>query len=73
MRRKYFVGIRPGGTRSVFYMAVVEPTREMCPQYSAVIGPFRSKQGAEFMAEHGANNPHVQCVADAERIAREVK
>lgn len=72
MRRKYFVGIRPGGTRSVFFMAVVEPTREQCPQYIAVIGPFRTKRGAQFMAEQGANNPHVQNVADAERIAKQI-
>jgi hypothetical protein len=72
MRRKYYVGIRPGAQRAVFYMAVLAPTPELCPQYSAVIGPFRTKRGAQFMAEHGAGNPHVQCVADAERIAREV-
>jgi hypothetical protein len=72
MRRKYFVGIRSDGTRSVFYMAVVEPTQEMCPQYSAVIGPFRTKRGAEFMRDHGAGNPHCQTVADAERIAKQI-
>jgi hypothetical protein len=27
-------------------------------------------RGARFMAEHGRGNPHVQTVADAERIAR---
>lgn len=54
MRRKYYVGIRPGAQRAVFYMAVLAPTPELCPQYSAVIGPFRTKRGAQFMAEHGA-------------------
>lgn len=72
MRRKYFVGIRPSGIRAVFYMAVVEPTREMCPKYSAVIGPFRTKRGAEFMRDHGAGNPHCQTVRDAERIAKHI-
>jgi len=70
MRRTYYVGIRPEGTRHVFYMAVVQPTQELCPQYSSVIGPFRTKRGAQFMATYGANNPHVQCVRDAERIAK---
>lgn len=71
-RKRYFVGIRPNSTRAVFYMAVVEPTKEMCPQYNAVIGPFRTKRGAEFMRDHGANNPHVQTVQDAERIAKQI-
>ena len=70
MRKHYYVGVRES-KRSVFYMAVVEPTQEMCPQYSAVIGPFRTKKAAYLMAEYGANNPHMQTVADAERIARE--
>jgi len=39
-------------------------------QYLAVIGPFRTKAGAEFMANNGWNNPHCQCVADAERLAK---
>ena len=37
--------------------------------YGAVIGPFRTKAGARFMAMYGYNNPHLQCVADAERMA----
>jgi hypothetical protein len=69
---KYYVGIRPNASRAVFSMAVVEPTKEMCPQYSAVIGPFRTKRGAKFMAEHGANNPHCQTVREAERIAKQI-
>jgi hypothetical protein len=70
--KRYYVGIRPNSTRAVFYMAVVEPTKEMCPQYNAVIGPFRTKRGAEFMRDHGANNPHCQTVRDAERIAKQI-
>jgi hypothetical protein len=38
--------------------------------YNGVIGPFRTKRGAEFMRDHGAGNPHCQCVADAERLAK---
>jgi len=37
--------------------------------YAAVIGPFRTKRGQEFMAKHGAHNPHCRCVADAERLS----
>lgn len=68
--KRYYIGVRES-KRSVFYMAVVEPTKEMCPQYNAVIGPFRTRKAAYLMAEYGANNPHMQTVADAERIAQE--
>ena len=47
------------------------PTKKDTPQYSAVVGPFRTKRAALFMRDCGVNNPHVQCVADAERIAKE--
>src|SRR5690348_17115800 len=67
--KRYYVGLKPNGVRAVFYMAVVEPTQEMCPQYNAVIGPFRTKRGAEFMAKYGAGNPHCQTVQDAEKLA----
>jgi len=38
--------------------------------YCAVIGPFRTKRGATFMALYGSGNPHLQCVRDAERLAK---
>jgi hypothetical protein len=55
--------------RSVFH-SDSEPTAETHPQYAYVIGPFRTKRAAEFMRDFGANNPHCQCVADAERLAK---
>lgn len=74
---KIYVGIRSDksstgtpNTRVVF-RNVLEPTPETHPQYSAVIGPFRTVRGARFMAQFGANNPHCQTVADAERIAKD--
>lgn len=36
--------------------------------YAAVIGPFRTKQAAKIMAFYGEGNPHMQSVADVERI-----
>ena len=67
------MGLVKGGAREVF-KAATEPTeRAYSGRYGAVIGPFRTKRGAAFMAAHGANNPHVHNVADAERIARKVQ
>lgn len=67
-RNRYYVGLR-AGVRQLF-KAPTLPTQRAFPQYQAVIGPFRTKRAAIFMAEHGNNNPHLQTVNDAERIAR---
>ena len=68
----YYMGYRVDtGKREVFH-AQWTPTQELWGDtYAAVVGPFRTKRGATFMAEHGAGNPHLQTVADAERIAKE--
>jgi len=70
MKTRLYVGIRPDHKREIF-RAIGVPTQETHGKYyAAVIGPFRTKRGAVFMREYGANcNPHVQSVADAERIA----
>jgi len=65
-----WVGIK-NGKREVFeYMRT--PTQESHGEkYNAVIGTFSTHKAAELMASPaGYNNPHIQTVADAERIAR---
>lgn len=65
-----YVGLLHGGGREVF-RSVQRPTTELHgDKYGAVIGPFRTRRGAEFMARHGAGNPHCRCVRDAERLSR---
>lgn len=67
---RLWLGIAPGGARTVFRSATV-PTFETHGQtYVCTIGPFRTKRGAEFMRDHGRGNPHCQCVNDAEHIAK---
>ena len=67
---KWYVGIKPGGARFPF-KSDTTPTHESHGSiYAAVIGPFRTKRGATFDAAVGRNNPHIQHVNDAERIAR---
>lgn len=65
---RLYVGIKPDGTRQTFRSATT-PTAESHPCYTAVIGPFRSKAGAEYMRDYGANNPLCRSVPDAERLA----
>ena len=74
MRPAIYVGIREDRTRAVFR----SPHRHdlvagLCPEpFVACIGPFRTVRAANFMASPSAYcNPHVQCVADAERISKE--
>ena len=66
-----YVGIKKDGRREVF-QASQGPTEELYGDlYSAVIGPFKTQRGANFMVQYGTGNPHLQTVEDAERIARQ--
>ena len=71
-RTKWFVGLYLNcmKKRNVFQSNIIptEPTHGHI--YAAVIGPFKTKRGARFMAEHGAGNPHCQTVRDAEVLAK---
>jgi len=64
-----YVGLEVG-KREVFRASSIPTEQTHGVQYAAVIGPFRTIRGARFMRDHGAGNPHCQCVADAERLAR---
>ena len=67
---KIYVGIDNIGFRWVF-RTPAKPTFETHGgKFAACIGPFRTVRAARLLALNGANNPHVQCVADAERIAK---
>lgn len=73
-RNSIWVGLPQGsfmdpGAKWEVFNTNVEPTQDKFPQYSAIIGPFKTKEGAEFMAMYGKNNPHCQTVYDAEKLA----
>ncbi len=71
MKAKFYVGTKLDGIYETF-KSQNEPTQESHgKQYLAVIGPFITKRGADFMAKHGKGNPHLQHVDDAERIAKQ--
>ena len=72
MDTQLYVGCN-AGTREVFHAANVPTFETHGEKYAAVIGPFRTRRGADFMAQYGAGNPHCQCVAQAEKLARMVR
>lgn len=75
-KRKYsrpYVGLVIGGGREVFRSVEVPTTESHGNLYGAVIGPFRTRRGADFMARHGAGNPHCRCVWEAEKLASRAK
>lgn len=59
------------GSREVFRSATT-PTHETHGQtYKMVTGPFKTLRAARFMAVcQDGSNPHLQTVADAERISK---
>lgn len=72
---KYYVGLRVDypHDREVF-TSRCKPTRiTHGDKYLAVIGPFLTLRGAQFMAAYGKGNPHCQTVDDAERIAKQIE
>lgn len=69
MKKKIYVGLKAGRNDEVF-RSETEPTRQTHGHiYLAVIGPFRTVRGANFMAKYGCSNPHCTCVDDAEKLA----
>lgn len=68
---RQYVGIRVADCRYERFQCDGTPIRETHGHlYSAVIGPFRTVRAARYMADHGAGNPHLQHVNDAERYAK---
>ena len=68
MRKKYYVGVKD--TKYEVFKSANDPTQDSHGHlYSAVIGAFWSKRGADYMAKYGRNNPHLQTVGQAERAA----
>lgn len=70
LHKRIYVGLKRGGGREAFRSAVVPTEASHGVLYAAVIGPFQTARGARFMVQYGEGNPHVQTVADAERLAR---
>ena len=70
LRFRYYVGCRHNGEYEIFRSVDTPLYVTHGKDYVLVIGPFRTKRGAVFMAEHGRGNPHLQTVADAERYAK---
>jgi hypothetical protein len=77
MRKKIFVGcsVNKSVTPSIYGREVVrcevEPTEaEYGKKFFAMIGPFKTVRGANFMVKYGSGNPHTQDVASTERLAK---
>jgi len=72
MTVRYYVGVNKG-VRKVFRSSHIPTAASHGRLYAAVIGPFRTKGGADVMAKYGGNNPHLQTVTEAEKMAKQLK
>ena len=69
MKKLYYMGIN--GQGRIVFSSPATPTRaEYGERFKAVVGPFRTKKGATFRQAFGNNNPHLQTVNGAERLAK---
>lgn len=67
---KIWLGYGIDGKREVF-KANYEPTHDSHGHiYEAVMGPFRTMRAALITRDYGKGNPHLQTVADAEKVAK---
>ena len=69
MSKRLYVGVNLN-SREIFWSGTSPLASTHGDRYIYVIGPFRTKAGAEFMRDYGDRNPHCRCVSDAERLAR---
>ena len=70
--KRYYVGRKHGHIGSVVFTAETTPTEQTHgDKFAAVIGPFKTRRGAQFCALFGQGNPHIQTVNDAERLAKQ--
>lgn len=67
---RLYVGLTKQGARKVFRTAKTPTQASHGDRFMAVIGPFRTVAGANVMAKYGRNNPHLQTVAEAEKMAK---
>ncbi len=65
---RIYIGIHPTGEREIFRCASIPSAELVDGLYVAAVGPFLTRAGAEFMRDHGQNNPHCVSVGDAERF-----
>lgn len=71
MAKKYYVGKSSKTGKREKFLSATKPTQQSHGKmYSYVIGPFKTKNGAIIMAKYGENNPHLQTVGDAEKMAK---
>lgn len=68
---KWYMGVyAASGDREIFRFDRTPEDADRLP-YIYVVGPFETERGATVMAS-SYNNPHIRCVADAEKLSREV-
>jgi len=71
MKKRIYVGYCKNNKKMKKFSSGSVPTeKEFGLKYFAVIGPFVTARGADFMVKYGENNPHIQTVSDAERLAK---
>ncbi len=71
--RKLYLGWLTTGGQEIFRSENLPQIATHGDKYKFVVGPFRTLTGAKAMLHYGDNNPHMQCVSDAEKIGKKYK
>lgn len=65
-----YVGRCHDSFMAIFKSATTPTMKSHGHLYRYCIGPFQTLRAAQFMAQYGVGNPHIQTVSDCERIAK---
>jgi hypothetical protein len=70
VRRRLYVGHPTAWDAELFWHHTTPTHASHGKKYKYVMGPFRTKEGADFYRKYHRGNPHLRTVDDAERLAR---
>lgn len=69
MTQKYYVGFRKDKKAQLFKSDKTPTQSSHGDKYYGVVGPFKTKAGAQLMVDGGFANPHTQTVSQCEEIS----
>lgn len=73
-KKKWYVGkLANAPTKLEAFQSQFVPTDFTHPEYSYVVGPFKTSRGAHWAEQYGYGNPHFTSVDAAERLAKQLK
>jgi len=72
-KTRFYIGRRFDLSREVISSKTAPTKKSLGHKYIDCLGPFDTKDAAEYMAGEGWDNPNCKTTKDAERLVRKTK